>query len=165
MNTPAEIRREKVLIPPGMSTQEIRERYNLTGPTARNARRKGFFVKNYARKQVVIDPSKYDPRKAYGIAWKVFRRNFSLNPVAISLREDLIQEAVTRMYELSGKADESNGYSISYYFYWVAHNAMQSFLKTWVRQMRYYQLFEEFIAPIRMRGKKAYHPVFGWIYW
>ena len=87
-----------------------------------------------------------------------------MNPVAISIREDLIQEAVTRMYELYGKAAENEKYSVNCYFFWVAHNAMQSFLKTWERQMRYYRIFEEFIDPIRTEGRRTYHPAFGWIY-
>ena len=43
------------------------------------------------------------------------------------------------MYELSGKVKENaNGkYSIGYGFFWVAHNAMLSYLKTWKRQMRW----------------------------
>jgi DNA-directed RNA polymerase specialized sigma24 family protein len=62
-----------------------------------------------------------------------------MNPLAESIKEDLIQEAVTRMYELSGKVKErANGkYSIGYGFFWVAHNAMLSYLKTWQRQMRW----------------------------
>lgn len=159
-----EIRREKVFIPPSMTTKEIREKYGLKPQKACNAKRKGFFVKNYSRKQVIIDESRYDPHIAYGVARKVFRRNFLLNPVAISIREDLIQEAVTRMYELSGKAAENEKYSVNYYFFWVAHNAMHSFLKTWERQMRYYRIFEDSINPIRTEGRMTYHPAFGWIY-
>ena len=43
------------------------------------------------------------------------------------------------MYELSGKVKENaNGkYGIGYGYFWVAHNAMLSFLKTWQRQMRF----------------------------
>jgi hypothetical protein len=42
------------------------------------------------------------------------------------------------MYELSGEVQENaNGkYSVGYGFFWVAHNAMLSYLKTWKRQMR-----------------------------
>jgi hypothetical protein len=43
------------------------------------------------------------------------------------------------MYELSGKVKENaNGrYGIGHGFFWVAHNAMLSYLKTWRRQMRW----------------------------
>ena len=45
----------------------------------------------------------------------------------------MIQEAVTRLFELSGKVKErANGkYSENYANSWVAHNAMLAFLKTW----------------------------------
>ena len=48
------------------------------------------------------------------------------------------------MYELSGKVKErSNGkYGIGYAYFYVAHNAMLSYLKTWRKQMRY-RLFGE----------------------
>jgi hypothetical protein len=41
------------------------------------------------------------------------------------------------MFELSGKVKEgANGkYSVGYGFFWVAHNAMISYLKTWQRQI------------------------------
>jgi len=43
------------------------------------------------------------------------------------------------MFELSGKVKErANGkYGIGYNYFWVAHNSMLAFLKTWQRQMRY----------------------------
>jgi len=43
------------------------------------------------------------------------------------------------MYELSGKVKEgANGkYSVGYGYFWVAHNAMISYLKTWQKQMRW----------------------------
>jgi DNA-directed RNA polymerase specialized sigma24 family protein len=64
-------------------------------------------------------------------------KNFSWGPVAASIKEDLIQETVTRMFELSEKVKENaNGkHSVGYGFFWVAHNAMISYLKTWQRQI------------------------------
>ncbi len=46
---------------------------------------------------------------------------------------------MTRIYELSGKVKEgANGkYSVGYGFFWVAHNAMLSYLKTWKRHTRW----------------------------
>jgi hypothetical protein len=43
------------------------------------------------------------------------------------------------MFELSGKVKErANGkYSAGYCYFWVGHNAMLSYLKTWQRQMRW----------------------------
>ncbi len=139
MDAVPEVRREKVIIPPEMTTREIKEKYGLNSKQAGDALRSGFFVKNYSRKQVIIDRTNFDPSVSYSTAKRVYRKNFSLNPLAETIKEDLIQEAVTRMYELSGKVKENaNGkYSIGYGFFWVAHNAMLSYLKTWQRQMRW----------------------------
>ncbi len=139
MNSVPEIRREKVFIPSEMTTQEIKQEYALNSRRAAEAKRKGFFVKNYSRKQVIIDPENFDPAISYSTAKRVYFRNFSWIPVAQTIKEDLIQEAVTRMYELSGKVKEgANGkYSVGYGFFWVAHNAMLSYLKTWKRQTRW----------------------------
>jgi hypothetical protein len=51
----------------------------------------------------------------------------------------MIQEAVTRLFELSGKTKEmaNRKYSENYASFWVAHNAMLAFLKTWERQNKW----------------------------
>ena len=144
MNVVPEIRREKIFIPSEMSTQEISEKYGLPKERAWKVKRQGFFVKNYSKKQIIIDPLSFHVPTSYNTAWKVFWKNFGLNPVALSIKEDLVQEAVTRMYELSGKVKEraNEKYGVGYGFFWVAHNAMLSYLKTWKKQMRYRVLGE-----------------------
>jgi hypothetical protein len=144
MNAVPEIRRERVLIPPEMTSKEIQEKYGLPSARAYVARKKGFFVRDYSRKQVIIDPENFDPSISYSTAKRVFWKNFAWNAVAVSIKEDLIQEAVTRMYELSGKVKERSNekYGIGYGYFWVAHNAMLSYLKTWRKQSRY-RLFGE----------------------
>jgi len=139
MNTVPEIRRERIIIPPEMTTQEIKQEYALDSRRASKAKKKGFFVKNYSKKQIIIDAENFDPAISYFTAKRVYFKNFSWRPLAQSIKEDLIQEAVTRMYELSGKVKEgANGkYSVGYGFFWVAHNAMLSYLTTWKRQMRW----------------------------
>jgi hypothetical protein len=138
MKSVPEIRRERVLIPAEMSSKDIQEKYGLSSERAWVARRKGFFVKNYSKKQVIIDPENFDPSISYSTAKRVFWKNFAWNNVAVSIKEDLIQEAVTRMYELSGKVKERSNekYGIGYAYFYVAHNAMLSYLKTWRKQMR-----------------------------
>src|SRR4030042_5112501 len=91
------------------------------------------------RKQIIIDPENFDPATSYNTAWKVFWKNFSRSSVALSIKNDLVQEAVTRMYELRGKVKEgaNEKYGIGYGFFWVAHNAMLSYLNTWKRQNRW----------------------------
>ena len=132
MNSVPEIRREKVFIPPEMTAQEITEKYGLPKERAWKVKKQGFFVKNYSRKHIVIDPSNFDPAISYSTAKRVFWKNFSWNSVAQSLKEDLIQEAVTRMYEKSGLVKERSNekYSMGYAHFMVAHNAMLSYLKT-----------------------------------
>jgi len=139
MNSVPEIRREKVFIPPEMTTKEIKEKYGLSSKRAREVLKQGFFVKNYSKKQIIIDPENFDPAISYSTAKRVYWKNFAWSSLAQSIKEDLIQEAVTRMYELSGKVKENaNGkYGIGYGYFWVAHNAMLAFVKTWQRQMRF----------------------------
>ena len=139
MNSVPEIRREKVFIPPEMTIDEVQERYGLLRNRANQVKKQGFFVKNYSKKQIIIDPENFDPAISYSTAKRVYWKNFRWSPLAQSIKEDLIQEAVTRMYELSGKVKENaNGkYGIGYGYFWVAHNAMLSFIKTWQRQMRF----------------------------
>jgi len=139
MNSIPEIRREKIFIPPEMTPREIKEKYGLSSKRAREVLKQGFFVKNYSKKQIIIDPDNFDSATSYSTAKRVYWKNFRWSPLAQSIKEDLIQEAVTRMYELSGKVKENaNGkYGIGYGYFWVAHNAMLSYLKTWKRQMRF----------------------------
>ena len=73
--------------------------------------KKGFYVKNYMKRQVMIDRENYDPDTAYKIAKKVFKRSFSRDPVAVSIQDDLIQEAAVRSFELSGKPQTNPKYT------------------------------------------------------
>ena len=158
-----EIRRQKVYVPKSMTTNQVMEKYGLKPGAAYSARKKGFFVENYSRPPVCVDPSKFDPDVCYRIAGKVFKSNLSRDPVAISIRDDLIQEAVKSMWEKSGLLKESKKYSINYQYYFVARNYMNSYLTKWKRQMRYYELFEDLVNAIK-QGSRVYHPMFGWMH-
>ena len=137
MNCLPEIRRERIIIPPEMTTKEIKEEYALDSRRAGKAKKKGFFVKNYSKRQVIIDPENFDPAVSYSTAKRVYWKNFRWRPLAQSIKEDLIQEAVMRMFELSGKVKENANakYGIGYGYFWVAHNAMIAYLATWQKQM------------------------------
>ena len=102
-----------------MTTKEIKEKYGLSSAKSYNAMKQGFFVKNYSVKQIIIDPENFDPAISYSTAKKVYWKNFAWNSLAQSIKEDLIQEAVTRMYELSGKVKEgaNEKYGIGYGFF------------------------------------------------
>ena len=160
-----EIRREKVFLQPGMSTAEVMKMYGLSSRQAYAARIKGFFVKNYSKKQIVIDRENFNSAVVYPLAKKVFGKNFKRNPLAQSLYDDMTQEGVTRLFELSGKVKErANGkYNENYCNFWVAHNAMLAFLKSWEKQNKWCLSFEELANPLR-EGKRLYSPDFGWMY-
>ena len=93
MDSVPEIRRERIIIPPEMTKKEIREKYGLTARRATQALKQGFFVKNYSKRQVIIDPENFDPAVSYSTAKRVYFKNFSWRPLAQSIKEDLIQEA------------------------------------------------------------------------
>ncbi len=147
-----------------MTTNQVMEKYGLKEGAAYTARKKGFFVENYSRPQVKVDPSKFDPDICYRIAGKVFKSNLSRDPVAMSIREDLIQEAVKSMWEKSGLLKETKKYSVNYQYYFVARNYMNSYLSKWKRQMRYYELFEDLVNAIKQNPRRVYHPVLGWMH-
>jgi len=159
-----EIRRQKVYVPKSMTTKQIMEKYGLKEGTASNAKKKGFFVKNYSRPQVCVDPSKFNVDICYNIAGKVFKSNLSRDPVARSIRDDLIQEAVKSMWEKSGLLKESKKYNINYQYYFVARNYMNSYLSKWKRQMQYNRIIEDLVDAIKVNGKRVYHPMFGWVH-
>ena len=107
---------KKCFFNPGMSTDEVMKTYGLSSDQAYKAKKKGFFVKNYSKKQIIIDRENFNSEVVYPLAKKVFGKNFKRNPLAQSLYDDMIQEAVTRLFELSGKVKEmANGkYSENY---------------------------------------------------
>ncbi len=164
MDPVPEIRREKVFLQPGMSTEEIKKTYGLSSDQSYKAKQKGFFVKNYSKKQIIIDRENFNSAVVYPLAKKVFAKNFKSNALAQSLYDDMIQEAVTRLFELSGKTKEMANakYSENYASFWVAHNAMLAFLKTWERQNKWCLSFEDEAHPL-VNGKRYYSPDWGWL--
>ena len=159
-----EIRRQKIYVPKSITTNQVIEKYGLKPGAAKNARKKGFFVKNYSRPQVCVDPSKFNVDMCYRIAGKVFKTNLSRDPVARSIKDDLIQEAVKSMWEKSGLLKESKKYNINYQYYFVARNYMNSYLSKWKRQMQYNRIIEDLVDAIKINGRRVYHPMFGWIH-
>ena len=165
MGLDPEIRREKVFVQPGMSTAEVMKTYGLSSDQAYDARKKGFFVKNYSKKQVIIDRENFNQEVVYPLAKKVFGKNFKRNPLAQSLYDDMIQEAVTRLFELSGRTREmaNKKYSEKYAGFWIAHNAMLSFLKSWEKQNKWCTSFEDEADPILRDRRKVWSPEWGWM--
>ena len=77
MNSVPDIRRERIIILPEMTKSEIKEKYGLSTKRAREALNKGFFVRNYSKRQVIIDPTNFDPAVSYSTAKRVYFKNFS----------------------------------------------------------------------------------------
>jgi hypothetical protein len=111
-----------------------------------------------------VDPSKFDTDICYRIAGRVFKSNLSRDPVAKSIRDDLIQEAVKSMWEKSGLLKASKKYSINYQYYFVARNYMNSYLTKWKRQMKYNETIAELVDGVKQNGRRVYHPMFGWVH-
>ena len=80
------------------------------------------------------------PISPYFPFWKNFAFKYK---VALDIKEDMIQEAVTRLFELSGKKSNTEKYNDNYTRFWIAHNAMLAFIKTWLKQIRYKDLWQE----------------------
>ena len=168
MPEPIEIRREKVYVDTSLTSAEIRRKYTLPRSTADAAKKKGYFVKNYTGRQIMIDRAQFDYDRSVKIAQRVFYKNFFRDDVANSIKEDMIQEAVVRQFELSGKPNTNPKYNKHYQFMYIAHNAMSAYLKTWIRQMSYStvdDLFDPEINPIQRGLKRGYSIDFGWTYY
>jgi len=60
-----------------------------------------------------------------------------------------LQEAWVRLYELSGKTSTTSKYDDNYCRFWIAHNAMLAFIKTWEKQVRYKKIWKNAADVIR----------------
>ena len=89
MNSIPEVRQERILIPPEMPIEEVQERYALSRNRANQVRKQGFFVKNYSKKQIIIDPENFDPAVSYSTAKRVYFKNFAWRPLAQSTLEKI----------------------------------------------------------------------------
>ena len=162
------VKREKVYVDQSLTTSQIRKKYNLPSSSAYNAKRKGFFVKNYGKRQIMIDRDQFDHGVAVKIANKVFKKNFFWNDVARTIKDDLVQEAIVRQFELSGKPQTNEKYSKNYQRMWISHNAMISYLKTWIAQMRFStvgDLIDPNMSPVMNGQYSGYNLDFGWSYY
>lgn len=162
--TDREVRREKVFIPTDMNTKEIMLKYGVSGSTARSARKKNWLIKNYSQNQIIIDREHFNPAISYSIAKQVFWKKFRRNPVAVSIKEDLIQEGVSLMFMQSGKVKEgANDRYNSVYGYWqTCFNGMNSYLTKWVRQTQYDVELPNEIHSMMYHGNRRWSPEYGW---
>jgi len=152
-----EIRRERVYVETDLRVKEIMAKYGLSQSTASSAKRKGWFTKNYMQKQIIIDRSNFSVKAAYNLAGRVFWKNFAYkyDEVAMMLKEDLVQEAVTRLFELSGKVSSNEKYNANYARFYIAHNAMLAFIKTFLKQTRHKAIWRDTFEIVRRNPRLA----------
>jgi len=159
-----EIRREKVYITPDMDIKELMEKYGVAESTARRSREKGWLIKNYSRNQIIIDRENFNPEICYSIAKKVFWKRFRNNPVALSIRDDLLQEALLLMFQQSGKIRENANerYNETYGNYYTAFNAMMTYLKKWVNKTKDECELKDDYHPMMAHSNRVWIPDYGW---
>ena len=64
-----EVRRQKIYVPKSMTTNQVMKKYGLKQAATRTARKKSFFVKNYSRTQVCVDPSKFNVDQRFATSY------------------------------------------------------------------------------------------------
>lgn len=160
------IRREKVTVPQDMCLKEMTEKYNISKTCAFHAKKRGFYIKNYSRNQIQIDRDHFNAKICYSIAKQVFWKRFRNNPVATSIKDDMIQEAVSLMFMQSGKikAGATEKYNDRYGFWWAAYNGMMAYLDRWIRQTQYDVELQDDVHPMMMNGNRRWSPEWGWGY-
>ena len=165
-NVDQEIRREKVFIPSEMTRKEIIAKYGVSPSCAFMARKRGWFIKNYSRNQVIIDREHFHPEICYSIAKQVFWKKFGRNLVAQTIKEDMIQEAVSLMFMQSGKikAGATEKYNDRYGFWWCAYNAMLAYLTKWINRTEYDVELQDEYHPMMYDGNRRWSPEYGWSY-
>ena len=162
--TDQEIRREKVSIPSEMTNKEIIAKYGVSPSCASIAKRRGWLIKNYSKNQIIIDREHFNPAISYSIAKQVFWKRFRNNPAAISIKQDLIQEAVTLMFMQSGKikAGANEKYNDRYGFWYCAYNGMLAYLTKWIRQTQFDVELQDEMHPTMYQGNRRWSPEYGW---
>jgi DNA-directed RNA polymerase specialized sigma24 family protein len=117
---------EKIMIKKDADYAELKkiaQKYGVSRSTLWRARKRGYFCFNYHKREVEIDNNIDNDvvKEWYEIAWKVYFKQFKNY---MEEKEDLVQEAVIRLWELSGKEEiNSFGYKWS-----ICVNAMRSWL-------------------------------------
>jgi len=151
-----EIRREKVSVPQDLSIKELMKKYGISRSCASNAKKRGWYTKNYMTNQIVIDREHFHPEISYSIAKQVFWKKFRKNPVAQTIKDDLIQEAVSLMFMQSGKIKEgaTEKYNDKYGYWWCAYNAMLAYLTKWMRQTQYDVELSDEVHPMMRSGNR-----------
>jgi len=118
----------------GLTVQDIISKYGCHRATAFRAVKRGYIVPKYHVRSVrpLSDMALFPTSSATKIATAVFWRHFRS---CLNEKDDIEQESLLRMIELSGKSIDPN------FLYSVAINAMRNFLKKkgnkqWIREKK-----------------------------
>jgi len=104
------------------NVKDLMRKYGISRATAYRAITRGYFYPEYHKKRVCIaDSCTFDVANAYATSKAVFHRYF--HPEFLDWKEDMIQEAVLRMLEVSGISQDRN------FFWGVARNTMRDFAR------------------------------------
>lgn len=151
-----EIRRERVYVDTDLPATELMEKHGISITTAKKSKERGWFVKNYMQKQIILDRDNFNVKAAYNLAGRVFWKNFFYKyDSAKMLKDDLVQEAVTRLFELSGKVSNNPKYNDNYARFYIAHNAMLSFMKTFLKQTRHQAIWRDIFEIVKRNPRLA----------
>lgn len=119
---------QKIWIDSEKTTKEIVKKYKVSRSTAWRARKRGYLCLDYHKKEIVIDNKNIQSKfftsgEVYKLAWKLVWNLYS----DFQDKEDLVQEAVLRLLELSGH----HGFSSPKWRYTVAKMAMMTYMKNY----------------------------------
>jgi hypothetical protein len=106
--------------------REVMLRFRCDRKTARATVERGYYIVNYHKK--TIYPGSLDTESAYKLAWFIYRRKFEHWLPWYVGAEDLVQEGVTRLFEMAGHPRfREKGFQ-----FYLALNAM----KGWIERQR-----------------------------
>jgi hypothetical protein len=127
--------KKKVYNIESMTIRDMCRTYKISRSTAWRGKRRGWIYVNYHKKEINTAPisslQSDFPEVGYQIAKAVFYRFFYWRAHSIAHIEDLLQESILRMLELSGRWVKHPNYKL---FLWkIAHNAQRDYLKKWYK--------------------------------
>ena len=119
--------REVIPVPDGMTNvKAVMVFFQCDRHTAKASIERGYYIVNFHQRTVY--PGPLDTESAYKLAWFIYRRKFeSWLPWYVGV-EDLVQEGVTRLFEMAGHPRfQEKGFQ-----FYLALNAM----KGWIERQR-----------------------------
>lgn len=116
--------REKVFFDLSLSRKQLMKKFNLPQTTAQNAKKRGYI--SIRTKPTKVDENKFNLDLATQAAEYIFFSKFRHRlEYSMTLKNDLIQEGLLRIFETSGLRQEGNEFN---YYCKIATNAMFSYL-------------------------------------